>query len=216
MSQFLKVPPATGVIILASSLFFSEKALAQAFFLSFEEGTSALCAEEGSVTSTVHCMLGGSQGNSGAEGWAIGVTAPGHRIVDLTVAGTAAERALATGFVLNELTSGEGNDGAVSFVALSFGENSALPPNTLNRILALKVEASPGDLIDLEFVDGLQSSAGTVSNIVHVGARGFVPARRSGSFRLVKGPHFGFSMKNVDSSSLYEEIVGGKAASGVV
>jgi hypothetical protein len=216
MQQLLRISPAAVGILLGGALLLGNRGLAQTFLLGFEEKFNFACGQPGSNRTTFHCTLSGSDGNSGAQGWAIGVRAPGRRILSTTVAGTAAETALSRGFVLNELTTGDGNDGAVSFVAFSFGEELGLPPGGPHRILAVDIESSLGDQVELGYVDGLRSSAGTASNIVHVGARGFLPAREGGTFTVSRSPHFGFSTRSVDSSALFDAIVGGEAANGTV
>src|SRR5206468_1947096 len=118
MKQFLRLTPAPGALLLAGIALLGKAGFAQSFFLGFEENGNFICGESGPTEATIHCTLSGSQGFSGAEGWAIGLKSSGHRFLDLTVSGTAAEAALSGGFVFNELTRGEGNEGAVSLVAL--------------------------------------------------------------------------------------------------
>src|SRR5262245_30438780 len=104
MKQFLRISPSTGALLLGSLLSLPHRGFAQGFVLGFEEKFGRACNEPGSHRTTFHCTLFGSDGTSGAQGWAIGLRAPGRRIVSATVAGTAAETALSSGFVLNELT----------------------------------------------------------------------------------------------------------------
>ena len=87
----------------------------------------------------------------GAQGWSISIGIEGGgAISDATIAGTASEVALTGGFTTTELTSGPGNEGAVSAVVLSFKKPLTLPPSGTADILALEVEVTVPQPVDIE------------------------------------------------------------------
>lgn len=113
----------------------------------------------------------------GAQGWSISVVAEPGRILAVTTDGTVAAPVdqgglYFGGFHKTELTSGAGNEGAVSAVALSFAENRALPENTTYVIARLQAELRRGDrpLLGLRYRDGLVGSGEPVVNTVTQGS----------------------------------------------
>jgi hypothetical protein len=104
----------------------------------------------------------------GAQGWSIGMAAEGLVIADITTAGTVAADAE---FQVNEITTGPGNEGAVSAVVLSFTEPITLPPLGTETIATIDVEGEfpPGETCQdalLFYRDGLQGSGEPVRNII--------------------------------------------------
>jgi hypothetical protein len=125
-------------------------------------------------------------GSDGAEAWSMGVSAQNGRIVGATVEGTAGDlvanggfRDPESGFEKTELTSGPGNEGAVSAVVLS-QSNTTLPPAGTLPVLRLTVEAEAaepgtGDAGEevcepvqalISYTDGLEGSGQPVVNKV--------------------------------------------------
>ena len=119
-------------------------------------------------------------GSVGAQGWSIGVSADGCNITGATTSGTAADleenggfRKSVDGFELTDLTTGPGNEGAVSQVTLSVSDAVTLP--SLNRphtVLSLTVGATlpefSGDCAPciLSYKDGLAGTSSPVDNEV--------------------------------------------------
>jgi hypothetical protein len=90
----------------------------------------------------------GNTGSDGAEAWSLGVAAENGTIVLATVDGTAGDlienggyRVPDDGFEKTELTTGPGNEGAVSAVVLAQTTGATLPPVSTLPILRLTVEA---------------------------------------------------------------------------
>src|SRR5687767_13464261 len=70
-------------------------------------------------------------GAAGAQAWTLSIRADGARITAITVEGTVVPNLLNSGFVKNEVTSGPGNEGAISSVVLSAtNPDTTLPPNS--------------------------------------------------------------------------------------
>jgi RHS repeat-associated protein len=116
--------------------------------------------------------------DEGARGWSISLGAAGVRIAAITVAGTAGAPAGADprgrrqgGFELSEITSGPGNEGAVSRVILSFDQPATLPPAGSAAIARIEVEGSfpPEDCLAaaaILYLDGRSGSSGPIENRV--------------------------------------------------
>jgi hypothetical protein len=129
---------------------------------------------------------------AGASGWSIAIVAAGGAIVDADTAGTAAASSeddppgfRQGGFVHTELTTGPGNEGVTSAVALSFESDVTLPAGGDADLLRLVVEArvpmTGCALVTLLYEDGLQASGAPIRNLVSRGAIEATPARRAGS-----------------------------------
>jgi hypothetical protein len=129
-------------------------------------------------------------GEIGAQGWSIGVSADGLRIVGATTDATAGADAASDasgrrrgGFEKTELASAGGGSGAISAVILSFEEPVWLPPEeSPHAILRLAVEADAPDDADacssgrLFYADGLRGSGQPVENKVTYFGRPVRPA----------------------------------------
>jgi hypothetical protein len=119
--------------------------------------------------------------DSGARGWAVGVEASGARIVAVTTDGTDAGRLLSGGFQVNELTSGTGNEGALSVVVLSLTRDVTLPPAGTATIARVTLEgrAPPaGDCrpVFLRYENGLLGSGQPVDCVVSWGNESVAPS----------------------------------------
>ena len=127
--------------------------------------------------------------DSGAQSWSLGVIARGGSITEITTEGTDAGEAIdATGFQINEITSGDGNEGAISAVVISFSTAAALPPNSRSSIATITVEGDVGDeagAVELAYREGLSGQGRPVENVVtHEGVT-IRPERGSCSFSVV-------------------------------
>jgi hypothetical protein len=104
-----------------------------------------------------------------ARGWALGVEAMAGTITSITIEGTDAEAALTDGFERSEVTTGPGNQGAISKVIYSLPPN--LPLNTLGlpniaRIsVGFAIPEGRGTAM-LRYRDGLRGTQDVVENFV--------------------------------------------------
>ena len=135
-----------------------------------------------SYTATAVLRTSENDGSDGAEGWSIGLAASGGRIISATNAGTAAAPVPGglrqpDGFEKTEITTGPGNEGIVSAVALSSGSPVTLPPLGTSNLLRLTVQATVPEPVISEgayvcvpatstvfFVDGRRGSGQPVEN----------------------------------------------------
>jgi len=140
----------------------------------------------GTVNYTATAVLDTSEndGADGAEGWSIGLAASGGRIISATNAGTAAAPVPGglrrpDGFEKTEITTGAGNEGVVSAVALSSGSPVTLPPLGTSQLLKVTVQATVPEPVlssgayvcvpgtsTVFFVDGRRGSGQPVQNKV--------------------------------------------------
>ncbi|MBI4604692.1 MAG: hypothetical protein HY721_22245 [Planctomycetes bacterium] len=115
---------------------------------------------------------------AGARAWSLSLGAEGGAITSITTAGTAGAPVSAGppglrqgGFEGSELTSGSGNEGAVSTVVLSFAEPVTLPPAGTAVVGRIEVEA-PFPTADCTrrltvfYVDGRRGSSGPIENLI--------------------------------------------------
>src|SRR5262249_7394327 len=129
----------------------------------------------------------------GAQGWSISLGADGGgKIVDITTAGTIVDSLFDGGFNKTELTTGAGNEGAVSAVVLSFTNPVTLAPTGTADIVKVSVEATvnpPRDLdgdgeVDCDpvnsrvfFVDGRKGSGQPVDNKITYKGQTVLPSK---------------------------------------
>ncbi|MCH2582268.1 MAG: hypothetical protein MK133_13845, partial [Planctomycetes bacterium] len=104
----------------------------------------------------------------GAPAFSFGVAAQGGSITALTPAGSAAAGLLDGGFETTALTSGEGNEGAICGMILSFEQNVTLAINGRSSLATLTVEStiSDGGSVGLSYVNGLVGGGQPVRNAV--------------------------------------------------
>ena len=130
-------------------------------------------------TQTVDCTVTTTENQTevGAQGWSISLGAdPGLSIVGITVDGTAAadedgggrRRA---GFEKTELTTGAGNEGALSAVVLSFVELVTLPATGTEVIAKIDVscpfpEVDVSETKVVRYVDGRRGVGQPVDNVI--------------------------------------------------
>jgi hypothetical protein len=119
------------------------------------------------------------------------VTAAGGALSDLRLEGTAAEIAAVGGYQQAELTQGNGNEGAVSAVVLSFSQNTTLPINDTSTVAVLTLGTTVGEedgSILLEFVDGLTGSGRPVRTVVTQINLSVVPVKTPLEVAVVSDP----------------------------
>lgn len=132
-------------------------------------------------------------GEPGAQGWNLSLSAEGCSIVDGTTDGTAAAQVEQdNGFAFTELTVGEGNEGVVSLVILSFDMPVTLDPGesphpllfvTLRGIVP---EQEFCGSCFVRFVDGLQGTGAPVRNMVTYRVNSLGPGTTDGDLRICK------------------------------
>lgn len=166
----------------------------------------------------VDCVL--TAPSTSVQGWSISVGADGLTITGITDAGTVAadvsDGGLRDGgFLKSELTSGEGNEGAVSAVVLSFTKPVTLDNPDEEPIATLTVEGGTlgkiGEVttVRMFYRDGFQGSGQPVSNNLTVDGATVQPAfsECSVNFQLV-GPPISCPSKDLDGVQLLFTAVG--------
>jgi hypothetical protein len=127
------------------------------------------CAGDTSTVS-VGCFLATSDNfhDEGAQAFSFGVTAQGGSITAISTDGSDAAGLLAGGFATAELTSGEGNAGAICGMILSFEQNVTLAINGRSSLATLTVEStvSDGGSVGLSYANGLVGGGQPVRNAV--------------------------------------------------
>ena len=118
-------------------------------------------AENGNYYSTLIHEGGGA----GVQGWSLSMTAEGAQILSIDVEGTKAKELYADGFSHNEVTTGDGNEGAVSAIILSFTQDVTLPSDTTSTVARFTLRAGPGPAT-LNYVDGRKGVGQPVVNVV--------------------------------------------------
>ncbi len=142
-------------------------------------------------STAVDLVLNDSNNNSesGAQSWSVGVVARGASITAITTEGTDAGGIIDnTGFQINELTSGDGNEGAISAVVVSFSTAASLPPNSSSSIATITVEGDVGaeaGTVDLAYREGLSGQGRPVANVVTWEGATVRPSLGSCSFPVV-------------------------------
>ncbi len=184
----------TQILTIAISLVVAGQTWAQDNTVEFELGFSGENAETIAgisgltFTQTIDCNLTTSENQTeiGAQGWSIALASgPGLDIVSITVDGTAAadedEGGLRRGgFEVTELTSGEGNAGAVSAIILSFTEFVTLPASGTATIASVGIRGSFPEVDVTEtrvvrYVDGLRGRGQPVDNVITHDNSGVLP-----------------------------------------
>ena len=126
---------------------------------------------------------------SGAQSWSVGVIAEGASITAITTEGTDAGGVVEnSGFQINEITSGDGNEGAISAVVVSFVSSASLPPNASSSIATVTVEGSVGDAdssVSLAYREGLSGEGQPVQNVATWEGATIRPRLGSCSFSVV-------------------------------
>ena len=121
---------------------------------------------------------GGTDGVVGARAWSLSiVSGRGARIIEASTEGTPAAPSpaglLDDGYEKTEVIQGDGNEGVVSAVILSFSKDVYLPGSSEETLLHMVMETmvpSGGCIqVALDFVDGLVGSGQPVKNIITFG-----------------------------------------------
>ncbi len=129
---------------------------------------------------TIECALTTSANpfSSGPRGWSLSLGVEGGAIRKVTTDGTVGAEVTANppgfrqgGFELSELTSGPGNDGAVTTVALSQDGSVTLPREGRAVIAKLEVEgvfppAGCSRRVTLYYADGRSGDRGPIANLI--------------------------------------------------
>ena len=127
------------------------------------------CAGDTSTVS-VGCVLTTSDNfhDEGAQAFSFGVTAQGGSITAISTDGSDAAGLLAGGFETAELTSGEGNEGAICGMILSFEQNVTLAISGDSSLATITVEStiSDGGSVGLSYANGLVGGGQPVRNAV--------------------------------------------------
>ncbi len=149
------------------------------FVFGFRGPTAVAGAPGGSVTAEHFATVAHDGGGAGASAWSISLTVDGGRVTAVDLARTDALGLLADGFERSEVTSGPGNEGAISAVVLSFTQPIRLPRNdtaTVARLgLELDVPPSGTSTARLRHVDGLRGAGQPVENVVSQSGADNVP-----------------------------------------
>ena len=139
---------------------------------------------------TIDCTLTTTENQTeeGAQGWSISLAGdPGLDIVAITVDGTAAADEDAggrrrAGFEKSELTTGAGNEGAISAIVLSFAELVTLPVTGTEAIAKIDIQC-PFPEVDLletkvvRYVDGRRGAGQPVDNVITHRNFGILPTK---------------------------------------
>ena len=125
----------------------------------------------------------------GAQSWSLGVISNGAGITEISTESTdASELFVNPSFSINELTSGDGNQGAISAAVLSFTTNTSLQPNSISTIATITVEGDLGDeesTVELAYHEGLRGRGRPVRNVITWEANTVYPQLGSCSFSVV-------------------------------
>ena len=137
------------------------------FALEFSGASDQAGCDGDTSSASVDCVLVTSDNFSdeGAQSHSFGVSAQGGTITAISTDGSDAAALLSGGFEISELTSGEGNEGAISAMILSFEQNTMLPANGSASLATVTVESaiSDGGSVELSFVNGLSGSGLPIS-----------------------------------------------------
>ena len=134
------------------------------------------------------CVLGTSDNahGEGAQAFSFGVTAQGGSITAITTDGSDAAGLLDGGFETTELTSGEGNAGAICGMILSFEQNVTLAASGDSSLATLTVEStvSDGGSVALSYANGLVGGGQPVRNAVTWRSETVVPTLGRASYAV--------------------------------
>ncbi|MEM7262427.1 MAG: dockerin type I repeat-containing protein, partial [Planctomycetota bacterium] len=176
--EICPVPDANGyqMFFAASEYIESGDQLADALESSVPEGDpnttvidSEVPAEGGSVELIAAIS---SNGASGVQGWSIAVAGQFDDATTMATAGGDVNDDVPglrnTGFEKTELTTGAGNEGAVSAVVCSFTMPITLMPQGSASVLRISLSGVPGDSADVVWTDGLTGAGQPVDNVATV------------------------------------------------
>lgn len=197
------------------------------------EGADAYGGAPGTeVSGAYFCTLQDLTNGLGAQGWQLSWTADGGSIADVTVTeGDIGDPAGSGGFDNTELTSGAGNEGALSALVLHLKKGTTLPdvtgenPAKVARFLMKAVIPEGGGTVTLRYIDGLRGSGQPVDNKVTTDGQSTVPATSSKEIMVGDGGqgescvgernNIAFSASVIDSADEFAEgILGAEGADG--
>lgn len=169
--------------------------LSNLFFEYDFDGPGAVSGATGSTqTARYYCVFRHTGELPSAAAWSLGTVAVNANITSISLDGTAGAPApdgfvQTDGFVIAELTTGQGNEGAVSTVLLSESLPTTLPSNVRQRIACLDVEidipGQGGDTASLRYVDGLVGSSNPISNSITREGLTVVPEQRTFDIKVL-------------------------------
>jgi len=127
--------------------------------------------------------------DEGAQSYSLGVAASGGSITAITTDGTDAGGLIDGGFELSELTSGDGNDGAITAVILSFTQAVSLAADGSSSVATVTVESTNPDgadaaTVSLEVVNGLVGGGRPVQSVVTWRGQTYRPSLGSTSYSV--------------------------------
>lgn len=120
------------------------------------------------------CTLKHEGGGKGVPGWSLSMTAEGASLLAIDLVGTTTEQLFAGGFEKSEVTTGAGNEGAVSAIILSFMTDVTLPVDASSSLARIRVRGGPGPFT-LKYIDGRRGVGQPVTNVVTQGLRSITP-----------------------------------------
>jgi hypothetical protein len=125
-------------------------------------------------TRTLWATITTANVTEGPSGWSFGIAIEGGVFTELTMDGTDAVEFFDQGFEDHQITTGDGNEGAVSGVALSFASAVTLPANTTQTVLRLSlsftIPDSGTETVTATFQEGLQGTGVPVDTVLTMGA----------------------------------------------
>jgi hypothetical protein len=156
------------------------------------QGPSQVYANPGQVASGLYfAVLDQPAAGSGAEAWCLGLRGEEASITEITLDGTNVPNYLKGGFVSSQLTTGPGNQGAVSCAVLSPNGSATLPPGSTERIARVRVEAAAGTACKeavIRYIDGLRPP-GAVQGVNNTATRdGIIMPAEKGLKRIQVAP----------------------------
>lgn len=143
MKRVSTVSLAACAALLAATLFSGAAFGQTTFTLGFTGPTELMGNESDVVTAEYLGTLTSAGGGAGASGWSISIASAGVTIDSATFEGSSAEEFFNNGFDQTEVTTGAGNEGAISAIVLTLRPVAAvLPPDTTQSIIKLGVSAT--------------------------------------------------------------------------
>ncbi len=143
-------------------------------------GAAALTAPVGELAAgSCRLTIVHSGPSAGATAWSLGVAADGVDITSIALAGDAAALLVAgNSFDRTELTTGDGNEGAVSSVVLDFDGGVSLPNSAVVADVGVEGVIPPGgSTAVLSYVNGLRGAGGAGQPVQNIVTQGNISVR---------------------------------------
>jgi hypothetical protein len=139
---------------------------ADAFVYGFDGPARVARIPGGPLVVPYFSTIGHAGTGTGAQGWAMSMTVESDpaglaEITRITIDGTDAADLFSGGFKVTQVTTGEGNQGAIAAIVLSFTMPITLPVNATATVAALDVTvlaAGAGGRFTLRYLDGRRQS----------------------------------------------------------